>query len=839
MDNVTDPGSADDELVLRGRGSDDRPTVRFPVWMKMVAAVVVPLGVVALLAMLQVLQARDKVRQVDEETTLAAVALAPGGLFDALIIERGDAAVSVVGARDGTGIHTESFAESISDSDAAAQRLREAVEDGGPRVEEAYRDAFVALDDLAELRSTTEEYSENANFGNMGLAHELYVGYSAILGELSDAGGQLGAEITDPELRASAGVLDSVNELHDKVSDITYNVSIAVAVQGLDDLSARDHVVRVAEDYRSSLDRLRTIPGEPWSEEVSAFADSEPYSQVLSMSETALAGGEFDMAAFLDLLPRVDDRANPPLGSSQAVANAGNDALQARIDQLRSDAAAEQQRYLILAIAVVLGATLVAALVARSITRPMMSLARQAYEMASQGLPAAVQQVLETPPGADPVAPVVAPVEVPSRDETQVVAAALNEVQLSAVDLAVQQATLRQQTSDSLVNLGRRTQNLIGLQLELITDLEQEEADPAALAHLYRLDHLATRARRNAESLVVLAGTEAPPNDGRPTSLFDVVRAALSEVEDYQRVQVLQLDEAHVTGGLAVDLVHLLAELVENGVLFSPPTHSVEVTGALDDEGYTITVVDHGIGMTAAQLDEANQRLSETRTFTAAPSRHLGHHVAGRLASRVGARVWVAPGVSGGTVARVHIPTGRLTSGPAAPDTDSNVSRPAEGGASSPSASAAADRGSSPRPQSTRAPAFDDLELGDYRVDGRPPVAPVEPETTSSGLTRRVKGANGPGVHTAIQPIRPDAPRSAETGTAPPRPVPGRRAEEVASMLSSFTGAVQKGRDDAEQARARHNGGAVPATTDPIDPDRSADPEAGPPVDRVAEEERT
>lgn len=797
MDNVTDPGVSGVDDLLRGRQAEDRPPVRFPVWVKMAAALVVPLVAVAFLAGLQVVQARDNVRQVDAETSLAAVVLAPGGLFDALIIERGDAAVTVVGARDGTGIHTEDFAQSVRESDAAMEELRGAVRDGGPLVSEAYQSALDSYESLTELRSITDDHTEDANFGNMGLAHELYLGYSEVLDELSAAADALGGEITDPRLREAALALDAVNVMHDSISDITYNVTIAVSVNGLDDMEARDDVVRLAEEYRMALSDLGSLPGDPWAEEVAAVAVFEPYQMIHTMTQDALAGEPLDIAAFLELSPSVD-RDDPPIGSSQAVANAADRGLTDRIEQLRSDAAAEQQRYLILALVVVVGATLVAIVVARSITKPMMGLARQAYEMANRGLPAAVQEVLETPPGAEVTIPEVVPVEVSSRDETQVVAAALNEVQLSAVDLAVQQATLRQQTSESLVDLGRRTQNLIGLQLELITDLENDETDPTALSHLYRLDHLATRARRNAESLVVLAGTEPRPTGGEPTSLFDVVRAALSEVEDYQRVQVARMDEAHVTGGAAVDLAHLLAEIVENGVLFSPPTQPVEVTGGLDEDGgYTITVEDHGIGMTEAQLDEANRRLAETRTFTAAPSRQLGHHVAGRLARRVGVRVWVAPGSAGGTVAKIHIPGERLVERPAVQPNAEAKSTP-----NRPPATLGASGPTRPAP-----PAFEDLDLGEYRVDGRPPAVTSEPAVTDAGLTRRVRGAHGPGVHTDIKPIRrTDALRGTEKSGGSPKAVTGRRADEVASMLTAFTGAVERGREDAESARSEREG---------------------------------
>ena len=272
-------------------------------------------------------------------------------------------------------------------------------------------------------------------------------------------------------------------------------------------------------------------------------------------------------------------------------------------------------------------------LVSRSITRPLRSLTRQAKEMAERRLPDAVLDILETPLGDDVQVPTVDPVVVHTRDEVADVSAALNTVQDTALDLAVEQAVLRRNIADSFVNLGRRNQNLLGRQLDFITELETNETDPDTLSNLFRLDHLATRMRRNAESLLVLAGIEPPRKWAAPVRLTDVIRAALGEVEDYQRVTVRGVEPATIIGSAAADLAHLLAELIENALVFSPPDQTVDIRGRQNPNGYTLAVIDSGLGMPAQDVTNANRRLAGAESFTIAPSKYLGHYVAGNLAA--------------------------------------------------------------------------------------------------------------------------------------------------------------------------------------------------------------
>ncbi len=308
---------------------------------------------------------------------------------------------------------------------------------------------------------------------------------------------------------------------------------------------------------------------------------------------------------------------------------------------------------LILAVAAAL-----AVLSARSITRPLGALADEADAVAGSRLPGAVRRIQE----ADPDTPVAADPEKPqvpgSAREIGRLAAALRNVERTAVGLAAEQAVLRRNSTESLASLGRRNQALLGRQLGLITRLESQELDPDSLAELFELDHLATRMRRNAESLLVLAGEEAPARSWPGTvTVAEVVQSAVAEVEQYQRVAVAGVEYCRIRGHAVAELSHLLAELVENALMFSPPTQSVEIHGWRDAGEYCLAVVDRGIGMTADRLAQSNALLSGGGTsLLAAPTRFLGHHVVGTLAARLGAHVELRPTEGSGVTAYIALP---------------------------------------------------------------------------------------------------------------------------------------------------------------------------------------
>jgi PAS domain S-box-containing protein len=219
-----------------------------------------------------------------------------------------------------------------------------------------------------------------------------------------------------------------------------------------------------------------------------------------------------------------------------------------------------------------------------------------------------------------------------------------------------EQAALRTSIGDLLHNLARRSQGLVDRQLELIDELERSEVDPDRLHELFRMDHLATRMRRNVENLIVLSGVEQRRRWSESVPLRDVVEAAVAEVEEYDRVQVAGIYDLTLAGRAASDVAHLLAELVENATSFSSPTTRVEVSGGPTGNGYVLEIEDHGIGMSDAELAEANRRLAEPLAADVAVSRMMGFHVVGRLAARHGIRVQLRHCWFGGVAALVLLP---------------------------------------------------------------------------------------------------------------------------------------------------------------------------------------
>ncbi|MGI5373909.1 nitrate- and nitrite sensing domain-containing protein [Streptomyces sp. CA-251387] len=247
------------------------------------------------------------------------------------------------------------------------------------------------------------------------------------------------------------------------------------------------------------------------------------------------------------------------------------------------------------------------------------------------------------------------------KNEIGEVGQALNTLQRAAVEAAVKQAELRAGVSEVFVNLARRSQVLLHKQLTLLDTMERRTEDTDELADLFRLDHLTTRMRRHAEGLVILSGAAPSRQWRKPVQLMDVVRAAVAEVEDYERIEVRRLPRVAVTGPAVADITHLVAELLENATVFSPPHTAVQVLGERVANGFTLEIHDRGLGMAADALLDANLRLAETPEFELSDTDRLGLFVVSRLAQRQNVRVSLQPSPYGGTTAVVFIPDTLLT----------------------------------------------------------------------------------------------------------------------------------------------------------------------------------
>jgi signal transduction histidine kinase len=335
----------------------------------------------------------------------------------------------------------------------------------------------------------------------------------------------------------------------------------------------------------------------------------------------------------------------------------GDDVLRAAT----ADAAEANHRALIVGLAllgVVTLALVVSMLIGRSMVEPMHRLRQAAHDIATRKLPRAVARLQQADPNAGPVdfEAEVRPIQTRARDEVGQVAEAFNTVHRVAVQVAAEQSILRRSVGDLFLNMARRSQSLIDRQLELIDELERGETDPAALEELFRLDHLATRMRRNAEDLIVLSGAEPSRRWSDPVVLTDAVRAAIAEVEDYTRVELIPMDDVALIGRAVNDVVHLFAELIENATSFSPPGTKVLVSAQSVNGAHLVEIEDRGIGMTETELMEANERLADPADGDYSLGRRLGFYVVARLAQRHDIKVQLRPSWYGGVRALVLLP---------------------------------------------------------------------------------------------------------------------------------------------------------------------------------------
>lgn len=296
--------------------------------------------------------------------------------------------------------------------------------------------------------------------------------------------------------------------------------------------------------------------------------------------------------------------------------------------------------------------------IGRALIRDLRQLRLEAHEASGVRLPSVMRR-LSTGEHVD------VETEVPrleyDKNEIGEVGQALNTLQRAAVEAAVKQAELRAGVSEVFVNLARRSQVLLHKQLTLLDTMERRTEDTDELADLFRLDHLTTRMRRHAEGLVILSGAAPSRQWRKPVQLMDVVRAAVAEVEDYERIEVRRLPRVAVTGPAVADLTHLVAELLENATVFSPPHTAVQVLGERVANGFTLEIHDRGLGMAADALLDANLRLAETPEFELSDTDRLGLFVVSRLAQRQNVRVSLQPSPYGGTTAVVFIPDALLT----------------------------------------------------------------------------------------------------------------------------------------------------------------------------------
>ncbi|MFJ6479373.1 MULTISPECIES: sensor histidine kinase [unclassified Streptomyces] len=384
-------------------------------------------------------------------------------------------------------------------------------------------------------------------------------------------------------------------------------------------------------------------------------AKSAAYADLTGAEDRALAAGTSKESRGA---PAGWEAAHNGIASSmREVEAAARAAVAGRADPFTEGALTPAGAAVLLGLAAVAASLVISVRIGRALVVELVSLRNTALEIAHRKLPQAMERLragqeidvaAETPPGP------------PAEDEITQVGEALGTVHRAALSAAVERAELADGISGVFVNLARRSQVLVHRQLTLLDSMERRADDPNELGDLFRLDHLTTRMRRHAESLIILSGA-APGRAWRmPVPLTNVVRAAVSEIEDYPRIEVRQLAEAAVVGGAVADLTHLLAELIENAAQFSPPHTKVRVSGEPVGTGYVLEVEDRGLGMGPESLGDANRRIEQSESLDLFDSDRLGLFVVSRLSARHGVKVHLRTSPYGGTTAVVLLPNSML-----------------------------------------------------------------------------------------------------------------------------------------------------------------------------------
>ncbi|GIF09248.1 histidine kinase [Actinoplanes siamensis] len=453
--------------------------------------------------------------------------------------------------------------------------------------------------------------------------------------------------------------------------------------------------------------------------------------------------------------------------------------------------------------------------IGRSMVGRLIKLRREALEMAAERLPTVVRR-LQRGEAVD-VDAETPPLEY-GQDEIGTLGHAFNEVQRTAVRSAVDEANVRRGINEVFLNIARRSQTLLHRQLSLLDKMERRETGPQELEDLYRVDHLATRMRRHAEDLVILAG--AAPGRGwrNPVPVIDVIRGAISEVEDYKRVDIRTVASAALLGRSVGDVIHLLAELIENAASFSPPHTRVQVSGQGLPNGYVIEVEDRGLGMTAEGVEVANRRLAEPPEFDPADSARLGLFVVAQLAHRHGIRVSLSASPYGGITAIVTIPGDLVTEAPGrAVPAGSKARGEATGGFALPAAGSA-----DPARNPLAAPQWPGSSAGE------PQQIPAAPARRANGGTApAIAGEHLNGRHRTAPDASGPAPSSVAAGLSPDGLVQRKRVRRTLEKPAGLPPEATPGRLD-DVAGALGAARAVPRNSTPVGPVPPVSPSEGP-----------
>ena len=659
---------------------------------KLVTILVAPVVVLIVLAAVGVSERRTSADEANRVEQLAEYAQANGELAQQLELESLASGVYMAygSPTDPTAVAGQEQAKAVLDEQrvatdaaiAAYDEVRNSTDPGGDdeEIQKALDGAQDRLDGLSTVRTSVDDLQTDPP--------RAIEQYSNGTKALVDVTVEVAKAADQPELarglasfvnlgRVKAATSNEASLLAIVVQQSRYNRWLSpTTVEPCG--SAQGGVVQVTApaDDESCAIYLDVIASQAQIAQSTAVFEEQATVEQKQIARDAQAGQDFSVfeARIIEDGQDVDNVVETTPEQFLPAARSNLDALKGAEDQiinqvlddassLASDAQSTATLFAVGTIGAIVIALLIAFFVYRAVTVPMRQLTSAAYTLSTERLPALVERLRNPEEDTgESLADTLKPIEIDSRDEIGQLAEAFNSIQQVTIEVAEEQAQLlRKGIGDIFINLARRNQTLLDRQIEFIDQLEANEEDPDQLDNLFKLDHLATRMRRNAESLLVLAGAEPPRRRGRPVALADVVRVAIGEVEDFARIQLLSLDEATVGGNVAVDLAHLLSELMENATHFSPPDTMVEIVGHRAEQGYTLSVSDQGIGMSADQLAEANTQLARPPLVGLALSRSLGFIVIGRLASRFNIQVKLTSSPSGGVTALVTLPRDIVT----------------------------------------------------------------------------------------------------------------------------------------------------------------------------------
>jgi signal transduction histidine kinase len=654
----------------------------WPVSRRLFAVIVVALLMGLVFGGLRVADADSSATQFGRVSQLASLDQRLSGLIQDLQNER-DATLSFLLNGDTTQTSQNQMAQLYNQTDAAVAAVQQPVSGiGGAFPANIQSDATTVLADISSSRIAALHDSLNPKVPQ---TEQSVIGnYAAVINDMLTLADQTAQGVSDASLTSDVRAFDELGLAKEEVSQQRglLNYSFSTTASPTDNTTPVDP---------NTLLALQVASDTEFSDE-SAFQQSSTSAEQTFLTNAITPASATDVAyaqeleleilgnSSQSLLSDVEQGIGPTnaagfnnfktltpgeqiwntgmtgeINGMQSTENLIADNILNRANQLQSGAQGSALSTAVITAVVLLLVLLAALLVARSLVLPLRRLRAGALDVATVQLPERVRRLSESPDPASDLE--VAPIAVLSADEIGQVARAFDQVHAEAVRLAGNEAVLRTSFNAMFVNLSRRSQSLIERLARMIDSLEQNEDDPDRLSNLFSMDHLVTRMRRNSENLLLLAGHESPRKWTEPVPLADITRAATSEIEQYNRVVLNVQPGVAVIGPAVSDVVHLLAELIENATIFSPKDTQVLVSAQeLTSGGVLIEVTDKGIGVSESRLAEMNWRLDNPPVMDVSVSRHMGLFAVARLAERHRIRVRLRPAVPQGLTALVWLP---------------------------------------------------------------------------------------------------------------------------------------------------------------------------------------